>query len=153
MVKVSITFDDAEVRKLLRKMPPAIKIAVERFLIKAGLVVKSSAKANAPVRTARLRDSISSKVDKLRQEAVIGPNVEYGPYVEHGTRPHFPPVKALSEWAGKVLGDASLGFVIAKSISKKGTKKQPYMLPALEDNVDNIRDIFVREIDLVIKRL
>ena len=120
MVNVSITFDDTEVQKMLRKMPPAIRTAIERFLIKAGLVIKSSAKANAPVRTGRLRDSISSKVDKLRQEAVIGPNVEYDIYQEFGT---------------------------------KYMKAQPYMRPALEDNVDNIRDIFVREIDLVIKRL
>jgi len=120
MVGISIKLDDSKVRKMLKEMTPAIRKAIERFLIKAGTVVKASAKANAPVRTGRLRDSISSKVDKVRQEAVIGPNVEYAIYQEFGT---------------------------------KYMKAQPYMRPALEDNIDNIRDIFVREIDLVIKRL
>jgi len=120
MVNVSIKLDDSKVRKMLKEMTPAIRKAIERFLIKAGAVIKSSAKANAPVKTGRLRDSISSNVDKVRNEVIIGPNVEYGVYQEFGT---------------------------------KYMKAQPYMRPALEDNVDNIRDIFIREIDLVIKRL
>jgi len=37
-----------------------------------------------------------------------------------------------------------------------GTKymqAQPYLRPALEDKIDNIRDFFVRELDLAIERL
>lgn len=120
MVGINIKFDDSKVRKMLKEMTPAIRKAIERFLIKAGMVVKSSGKANAPIDKGYLEGSISSNVDKLRNEVEIGPNVEYDIYQEFGTR---------------------------------YMRAQPYMLPALEDNVDNIRDIFIREIDLVIKRL
>lgn len=120
MVEISIVFDDKKVQRLLKKMPPAIRTATTRFLIKSGVIVKASAKDEAPVLTGILRGSISSRLDKLRNEMIIGPNVEYGVYQEFGT---------------------------------KYMKAQPYMRPALEDNVENIRDIYVREIDLAIARI
>lgn len=48
-----------------------------------------------------------------------------GPAV--GRPPFFPPVKPIAEWAGRVLGDASLGFVIARSIGQKGLKPRKYL--------------------------
>lgn len=152
MIEMQIEIDDKRVQEMLKKMHPAIQQALLRFLTKSGIIVKSSAKAYAPVDTSNLRGGISYRLEGIRQ-VIIGPNVDYGIYVEKGTKPHFPPVKALSEWAGRVLGDASLGFVIARGISRKGTKKQPYMQPALQDNLGNIRGIFFREINLAIQRI
>lgn len=43
------------------------------------------AKQNCPVDTGRLRNSIGHKVDKEKQTAYIGTNVEYAPFVEFGT--------------------------------------------------------------------
>lgn len=118
MVEVRIDIDDKRVKEMLKKMSPAIQQALARFLTKAGLVIKSSAKALAPVDTSNLRGSISSRPEGIRQ-VIIGPNVDYAIYQEFGT---------------------------------KYMKAQPYMRPALEDNLGNIRDIFIREINLAIQR-
>lgn len=45
------------------------------------------------------------------------------PYVEFGTNPHFPPPDVFSH--------PGAGFAIARSIARKGTKKHPFMAPAL----------------------
>ena len=118
MIEVQVEIDDKKVQEMLKKMNPAIRQALSRFLTKAGIIVKSSAKANAPVDTSRLRGSISSRPEGIRQ-VIIGPNVDYGIYQEFGT---------------------------------KYMKAQPYMRPALQDNLGNIRDIFIREINLAIQR-
>lgn len=118
MIEVQVEIDDKKVREMFKKMNPAIRKALSKVLTKAGLIVKSSAKAQAPVDTSRLRGSISSKPEDIRQ-VVIGPNVDYAIYQEFGT---------------------------------KYMKAQPYMRPALEDNVDNIRDIFFKEINLALQR-
>ena len=42
--------------------------------------------------------------------------------VTHNTSPHFPPVEALKGWAKRQLGDEKLAFVVARAISRTGTK-------------------------------
>ena len=58
-----------------------------RLLRETAVNVEASAKQFAPVRTGTLRRSIHHEVDQAPggAEAVIGTNVEYGPFVEHGT--------------------------------------------------------------------
>ena len=113
MVEVRIEIDDKRVQEMLKKMHPAIQQALLRFLTKAGSLVESKAKAGAPVKTGKLRNSISSKIEGIRR-VIIGPKVDYGIYQE---------------------------------------KMQPFMRPALVDNVDNIRDILIKELNLAIARI
>ena len=46
--------------------------------------------------------------------------------LESGRRPgaRMPPVSALMAWAGRKLGDAKLGFVIARAIAREGAPKR-----------------------------
>ena len=50
----------------------------------AAMVVQGAAIALSPVKTGNLRGSISFKVES-EDEARVGTNVEYAPYVEYGT--------------------------------------------------------------------
>jgi hypothetical protein len=84
--------------------------------------------------------------------------VKYAPAVEFGTKPHFPPPKALEGWVRrkgisariarhthggqtgkkKKVGttsseDTRAAFIIARAISKKGTQAHPFLQPAKED--------------------
>jgi hypothetical protein len=66
----------------------------------------------------------------------------YALAVEFGTRPHFPPVKAvtgetesLDRWVETKLGVSSeesegVAFQIARKIARYGTKEKPFMRPA-----------------------
>lgn len=56
---------------------------IARGVAKAGEEVCGEAKANAPVDTGRLRDSITAKAEG--NTAIIGTNVEYAMYQELGT--------------------------------------------------------------------
>ena len=101
---------------------------IGRFLDRGAIFIQSRAKEKAPVDTNRLRGSIGIErpSDRMR---IIGANTEYAEYVEKGTSPHFPPPSALAGWAGKRGMDP---FLVARAISRRGTKPQPYMQPAAE---------------------
>jgi hypothetical protein len=90
-----------------------------------------------------LQGSISSRITGGGASLVgeIGPSVRYGLFVERGTRPHWPPVAAVSGWARR---HGISPFLVARSIARKGTRAQPFMGPALERNRDRINAIFAR---------
>lgn len=65
--------------KAIKNMEQAVNMA----LTASALVVEGQAKALVPVDTGNLRNSITHEVNK--QEARVGTNVEYAPFVELGT--------------------------------------------------------------------
>jgi len=60
--------------------------------------------------------------------AEVGPTAPYGVYIEHGARPHFPPLDALEGWA-KRHGFSS-AWPICKVISERGLPARPFLFPA-----------------------
>lgn len=109
---------------------------VNRFLDRGAIFVQGAARRKAKVDTGRLRNSIGVETSGHRERRV-GPNVEHGPYVETGTKPHFPPPAALDGWA-KRHGFSS-GYQVAKKIAATGTQAQPYMRPAAEEGEGFVR--------------
>ena len=78
--------------------------------------------------------------------ADVGPEAPYAPYVEHGTRPHFPPMDALEGWA-KRHGFAS-AWPICKAIADRGLKARPFMFPAWLA----FKDLFWKRIRRILER-
>lgn len=87
---------------------------------------------------------------------------EYWLYLENGTKPHFPPISAIEEWItvkriipspstvnGKVPSTRSLAFVIARSISLKGT--QPTKL--LQKTIDSADDLIEAILEVLASQL
>jgi hypothetical protein len=72
-------------------------------------------------------------------EALVNAKADYASYVEWGTRPHFPPIDALKDWAAKFLGDPKLAFIIARAIARRGTRPYNFMGQALLANIDTFR--------------
>ena len=81
---------------------------------------------------------------------------EYWKYVENGTRPHFPPISAIEEWikvkrivpttrSGKVPTTKQLAFLIARGISKNGTKPTKLLQKTI-DGADDLISALVSEI-------
>ncbi|WP_068539437.1 HK97 gp10 family phage protein [Olegusella massiliensis] len=66
----------------------AIKSAIAKGLETIGLVAEGYAKADVPVDTGRLRNSITHTTDD--KDAYIGTNVEYAPYVEFNEKLSHP---------------------------------------------------------------
>ena len=81
---------------------------------------------------------------------------EYWKYIELGTKPHFPPMSAIEEWikvkrivptsrTGKVPTTKQLAFLIARGISKNGTKPTKLLQQTI-DGADNLISALVSEI-------
>ena len=105
---------------------------IGRFLDRGAIYIQSRARENAPVDTGRLRGSIGidAPSDRMRE---IGANTDYAEYVEKGTSAHFPPPSALQGWALRHgFSGPQAGFLVARAISRSGTKPRPYMKPAAE---------------------
>ena len=78
---------------------------------------------------------------------------EYWKYVEEGTRPHWPPRKPIEDWIrvkpvvphadskGRVPSTKSLAFLIARKISREGTKGSHDLRIAVEQTKDGLYEI------------
>lgn len=78
---MDLTFRD-DSRKVLEAMEQEVLRALEA----CGLTAEGYAKKECPVDTGRLRNSIAHALAPEESAVYIGTNVEYGPYVELGTR-------------------------------------------------------------------
>lgn len=80
---------------------------------------------------------------------------DYWKYLEEGTKPHFPPIKAILDWVkikpvlpsktydGKLPTQEQLAFLIARKISEDGTKGTH----DLEEAVQQVNEIFEQRIE------
>lgn len=114
-------------------------------------VVHKRARKNAPEAFGKLRGGIRREVRNLTGIVETGEKGEYAVYVEKGTRPHMPPVEPLKKWADLKLGDAGLGYAVARKIAREGTEAQPFMEPALEDSVSDIERAFEKAADDLVR--
>lgn len=118
-----------------------------RILETIGLKAEGYAKKLCPVGTVEstgkkgyrggtLRNSINFRVDVTTDTLEVGSDVEYAPYVELGTGPHFVPPP---EWE---RFEAEKG----KGVGKAYVKPRPYLRPAIEDHREEYEKIAKREL-------
>ena len=80
-----------------------------------------------------LRNSITHRVNGDVLE--VGSDVEYAPYVELGTGPHFVPPPEWERFESEK----------GKGVGKAYVKPRPYIRPAIEDHRDEYKRIAERE--------
>jgi HK97 gp10 family phage protein len=86
MIKLSIP--KSEINKAVKEVEARsteYEKNVAKELFRGALDIESGAKQKAPVKDARLRTSIQSKIDHKDVSAEVTANVDYAPYVEFGT--------------------------------------------------------------------
>lgn len=133
-LRVTVTGDKA----LARKMGTSLYAApVSRFFRASGQTIKGRAQDNAPRFDGNLVNSIQVETDSgtPMRFVRVGTNAEYAAAVESGSRPHFPPIAAITPWAK--AHDMS-PFGLALSIARKGTAPHPFLGPALDDSRTDI---------------
>lgn len=118
----------------------------------ATLVVLRDARENAPVDSGKLKNSITAAVqvnaDKVVQ-GVVGSKVTYAPYMELGTKAHWPPIAALETWARRHNISA---FLVARSIARKGLVPRKFLQGAFQKNKATIKKIIGSAVTGVIKK-
>ena len=112
---------------------------VGRFVRGRCQAVEVAAKRNCPVDEAQLRNS--SEIDV--QEGPNGPvgtvtfTAPYALFVHEDTRPHWPPINALERWASR--HGFPNAYLVARAISRHGTKGVPFLWDALNEVVERAR--------------
>lgn len=103
----------------------------------ATLWVTGDARRDSPVDMGKLRASIVPEVKSEGREVIgiVGSNVVYAPYVEFGTKPHWPPRAALEVWARR---HGTTAYVVARAIARRGTKAHRMLSNALANNAGRI---------------
>lgn len=132
-----------ELSQSLKMAPTFVKRNINKAIKNSVLIVQLAAKQNAPVgATKNLRRSIITHVDEQAMFGVVGldaPGRQYGIFVEKGTKPHWVPIEALKRWAAQ---RGLNPYAVQAGIAKKGTRPQPFMHPAYDNNKKFIRQQF-----------
>lgn len=115
-------------------------VAVDRALTMIGIKVEKYAKALCPVGTPEstgkkgyrggtLRNSITFNVQG--ESVTVGSNVEYAPYVELGTGPHFTPPPDWEQFDTVTPSGIGGGYV----------RPRPFLRPAITDHISEYSKI------------
>lgn len=120
----------SNVEKVLEELDATIHNA----LVRCGREASTRAQLLAPVDNGLLRQSITYKVNG--DEVQIGTNVEYAAYVELGTGKYYPGGRK-TPWTYQD-GDGKWHMTY-------GQRAQPFLKPAIEDNLEQYQAIIKDE--------
>lgn len=116
--------------------------------------------------SSKLSKSLKSIVKQKGKWIEISISLEdYWKYVEYGTRPHFPPIQAIRKWIdvkpvlprpinGKLPTPDQLAFLIARKISKVGTRPKPFLNKTISDFnlINKVYDLLLNQIEQQINK-
>lgn len=151
-----------EIAALFEQAPEITAEEMRAGIWEASLLLERELKDAAPTgATHNLRQGISAKEPKVLANNVIGEvgtsSIHALP-VELGTKPHFPPVAPIKDWVKSKLNVEasrvdSVAFLIARKISRVGTKAQPFFKATFEANKKQVETIFIASANRVLERL
>ena len=102
--------------------------------------IADTAKLLAPVNMGILRSNIFAETTRepagflAEGKVYTGAAVQhYARPVEFGARPHWAPIAPLKLWAKRVWKDERKGYALQQAIARRGTRAQPYFMPAVEE--------------------
>lgn len=124
----------SELERTKKKILETIGQKAEGYAKKLCPVGTSESTGIQGYRGGTLRNSITHHVEG--EVLKLGSNVEYAPYVELGTGPHFTPPP---EWE-KFTTERGSG------VGRAYVKPRPYIRPAIEDHRDEYKTIAEREL-------
>ena len=138
---MNITIPPEELERLRRKFDSKVfREKIDEVLEAASAELEADVVKNLNERkitnTGRLAQSIySRKIDDMAYE--VATDVRYAPFVEYGTRPHFPDYQSIYVWVGQKLGihgksQSSVAWAVVDKISRKGTEARNYFSDAAE---------------------
>jgi hypothetical protein len=116
-------------------------------------LARRNVKTNDSYASGDLYDSIVTEVTARGLAIYVGSTSKYAPYVEFGTRPHWPPIDAIRGWCGLKGIPIAAAFPIARKIAEKGTAAAPFLYPAFVEGRRRHLDRIKRIVSLGVKGL
>lgn len=155
---MNVEIDIAGLPELIRawnQAPAVVESEMHAATLEATLLLEREVKELTPVGIGGgggLRGSIAAHEPVISGNTVlgvVGTSMRYAEAVELGTRPHFPPVQPLADWAQVKLGvpeaqARDVGFLIARKISREGTEGQFMFRDAFDANRGQVQAIYTR---------
>lgn len=148
-------------RAQVAKAPDVVREELLAAMTEADVKLTAQVQELTPHAHGTLRGSMTH-VERVREfgvEGHVGSPLSYAEYVDLGTRPHFPPVEALMDWVKARFGTQSerearsIAFLIARKISRVGTKGQNIYGGALAHLAPEIRAIFAAAQERIAARI
>lgn len=135
-------------KEVFTKVDKKVLEAVKMGLVDTAYTIEGEAKQRAPVDTGILRAKIrAKKEDDLTW--YIGTEVKYAKTIEEGGPPRLVPLEPLIHWVRrkqKIFQVSTMEDIIAvakgvqKGIADKGTRKQPFLMPAWKKILPTIKE-------------
>lgn len=145
---------DGDAKKIVRDALSRSPLEIKKAVAEATLLVWSKTNAETPTWRGELRRATSYSVSGFR--GIVANRMKYAMAVHEGTKPHgvpksvwSDPNSSFSRWA-KEHGIPP--FVLARSIRKKGTRKQPWMRDVFDTEKARILKIFTDAAEKIIKK-
>lgn len=127
------------------------------ILNKAGFIIEARAKEMVPVDRGFLKGDIQvTEINTKRMFVKVGTGFPHAQYMEFGSEPHMPPIKAIEKWAKR---HNIPPWAVAMSIKKKGIKVgtvksplktpsgyRPFLRPAIHQSMTRIHEMISKEI-------
>jgi len=150
MPEMSIKIKGLEqLRKSIRKFPEISAKYLQKAIKYSLMEIERETIPKTPVSEGRLRSSFRTALQPLR--GVFGPTAKYGIFVHEGTRPHWPSFgegTPLNRWA-RLHGIEP--FLVARAISRRGTKAKPFLKEGIKDALPKINFRFEKALEEIIK--
>ena len=137
---LKVDIKDEKVLRAFKKFPSAMISNVSRGLHRGALEISREARKEAPKAFSNLTNSITvKKQSDIRY--LVGSGLNYAGAVEQGAESGGSPSHdAMLSWIktkgispnDSEMSEEDLAYVMARSIARKGTPKQPYLEPALK---------------------
>lgn len=151
-MRIVLSHNTPQIRAAIRRAPAVVMRHRDRALGRSALTIARDARNRAPKASSELAQSILPRRVQPGDWIVFSRH-RAARYVEEGTRHGgWPPRPTILEWMrqhGITAEDGdqdSLAFLIQNHIFHHGTKRQPFMRPAFEANLDDVRR---RDLDAV----
>lgn len=140
MIVVEVHVENAElVKQKLDEIRSRMRSAIIEGLKEAAKGVVKEAKQLVPVRTGTTRKSIRGWVSRKELTGYVGSDWYIARFLECGTGMHEVRIKNK-----KVLSDGE--NIYGKHVTHPGIRPRPYLEPAVEKNIDFVRDTITRHI-------
>ncbi len=133
----------ANTKQVSKELEKKLTRAVIEALKDSAQLVEATAAQFCPVNTGNLRASITHEVDPLKLKASVFTNVFYSSMVEYGTEKMInshgkhDPKNPVKTWEAK------------RKRGGWGSSQMPYMRPALDSQIENIKKIFASKINKI----
>jgi len=162
MFETRIKVDMKDLEELTKKYPEVSKnVRISKLLEAVNLleaeIKKRTHYGAGPI---HLRDGIFSKVNTSGKKVagLVGVSIEHGEPVEKGTKPHFPPTGPIQFWVERKLNitgkeAASVAFLIARAISRRGTKGEEMFEKGFEASEARVMRILEEISEEIVRRV